>query len=360
MPVAEVERVGVAAYVSVGATEDDARFLLATNLDKALQGDHARGLGKLPGLIAAARAGTLDVHPRIEVVRERGATALVDGGRAASGRLVCRRAMELAIDKAATLGVGFVGARSSGELLTPYVLQAAEAGMVGMAMVQSVPTVAPFGGHTPLIGNGPFAVAVPGGEHDPVVVDMSFTQSSASGVLLAAEQGQQVPPGVLLDEHGDPTTDATEFPDPIKTAATGGGICVRGTLTPLGNSHKGYAMLFTIGLLSHLLTDTDPPWELFYDLPERGRYGTLLIAIDPGAFAPADTVGDRVDHYIDTLAGAPRRDGSAEILYPGQRSQQLRRERRESGTMAIPVTHFDALCALAADVGIDPPERTSP
>lgn len=50
-------RIGGAAYESVGAKPEDALFLFDPNLDKAIRGDHARGLGKLPGLIAAARSG---------------------------------------------------------------------------------------------------------------------------------------------------------------------------------------------------------------------------------------------------------------------------------------------------------------
>ena len=351
VPIDALCRVGQGAYEAAGATAEDAEFLFAVNLDKALQGDHARGLGKVPGIIASARAGTLDLQPRIEVVRERGATAVVDGGPRANGRLVCKRAMELAVAKATEFGIGMVGARSSGEILTPYVRIAVDRGMVGLVLVQSVPTVAPLGGYQPLLGNGPMAIGVPARDHDPVILDMSFTQSSASGMLLAAEQREQVAPGLLLDERGEPTTDATAFPDPPVVAT--GGIGVRGTLTPLGGSHKGYAMVFMIGLLASTLTETSPPWELFYDLPVRGRYGTVLAAVDPSAFDPGDVAG-KVDGFIDKLAGAPRKPGVDEILYPGQRSQQLRRDRRAAGVCDIPASHFEAMGRLAAELGLDP------
>ena len=355
--IAELERVGVAAYEAAGAGPDDAAFLFRTNLDKAIQGDHARGLVKVPGLIAEARAGRLDLAPEIDVSNERAGTAIVDGGPQASGRLVCRAAMALAIEKASVCGIGLVGARASGELLTPYVRQATEAGMIGMAMVQSVPTVAPYGGRGPLLGNAPFAVGIPAGERDPLLLDMSFTESSASGVLLAARQGQPVPPGVLLDEHGEPTVDAGEFPDHT-LAQQFGDFCVRGTLVPVGAGHKGYAMVLVIGLLSSLLSDTSPPWELYYHLDERGRYGTLLWAVDPTAFsgAAAPGVGARVDSFLDRVKGAPRTSGTDEILYPGERSQQLGRERRARGTIAVPRSHVDGIAQLAADLGIAPPE----
>ena len=75
-------------------------------------------------------------------------------------------------------------------------------GMVGIVMNQSFPTVAPLGGAGALFGNQPFAFGVPTARHDPVLYDASMTQSSASGMFLAAKQKQKIAPGLLLDEHG--------------------------------------------------------------------------------------------------------------------------------------------------------------
>ncbi len=353
----EIRRVGLAAYRGAGAGADDAAFLLDVNLDKSIQGDHARGIGKLPGIIDAARSGRLDLAPSITVVRERPASAVVDAGPTGSGRLLCRFAMNLAIDKARSSGVALVAARASGEILTPYVNQAVAAGMVGLAMVQSVPTVAPLGGHGPLLGNGPMAIGVPAAAHDPVILDMSFTQSSSSGVMMAADQGQQVPEGVLLDDHGRPTTDARDYPD-AELASRFGGIHAKGTLVPLGGSHKGYAMVFAIGLLTSLLADASPPWELYYHLPERGTYGTLLLAADPQAFRAggADDTVAAVDEFIDVVKSSPRNERVEEILYPGERSQALKRARRAEGFIAIPASDYEGLVGLAAEAGVPPPQ----
>lgn len=359
LPIAEVERIGRLAYEAAGASPDDAAFLLATNLDKAIQGDHARGLGKLSGLLAAARAGSLDLAPTIETVDRGPAVAVVDGGPTASGRLVCRAAMDLAIAKAGDCGMALVGARASGELLTPYMRQATEAGMIGMAMVQSAPSVAPLGARGPLLGNAPVAVGIPAGDKAPLILDMSLTQSSASGVILAGQQGELTPPGVLLDEDGVPTRDASRFQDQQR-AAEHGLMCLRGSLVPLGNSHKGYALVLVVGLLTSLLSDTDPPWELYYDLDERGRYGTLLWAIDPVRITglPADEVGRRVDRFLERVKQAPpARDAEEgfDVLYPGERSQQLAAERRRAGRVSIPQSHAEELAALARELGIDEP-----
>ena len=351
--IADLERVANAAYESVGASPDDAAFLTLTNLDKAIQGDHARGVGKIPALIASARAGKLDMAPDVEVVREHGATAIVDGGPNAFGRLVCKFGIDLAIAKAREYGVGFVGARATAELLTPFIQRAVDQGMVAMAMVQSVPTVAPLGGKVALLGNAPMAWGVPAANRDAVICDMSFTQSSASPILTAAENGERIEPGLLLDEHGNPTTDSNDFPDWDLIHATGGtGVAVKGSLVPLGDSHKGYAMVFLIGLLSSMLTETDPPWTLYHHLPERGRYGTTLLVIDPRRLDPSGKVYDKVDSFIDMVVGAPRRADVDEILYPGLRSQQLKHERRAVGVIEIPQSHFAAMADLASSVGL--------
>jgi L-2-hydroxycarboxylate dehydrogenase (NAD+) len=356
VPIDDLRAVGYAAYEAAGASADDARFLFDGELDKTLQGDHARGVVYFPNNIRLARAGTLDLAAEIVVVREKAATAIVSGGARAVGRLVCKHGMELAIDKAREHGVGLVGAEGGAGLLTQYVALAVDAGMVGVVVSQTGPAVAPLGGFEPLLGNGPFAIGVPGRDADPVILDMSFTQTSASGVLLAAQQGEHIPEGLILDSRGDPTTDAAAFA-PVDPDKRTGREETRGTLAPLGG-HKGYAMLFALGLLASLLSDTSPPWELGASVSPTGRTGSVMIAIDVEALNPDAPA--RVDAFIDRVTGAPRRAGVGEILYPGQRSQQLRRERRTAGTVAVPVPDLEALCTVADAVGVAVPDTLRP
>jgi LDH2 family malate/lactate/ureidoglycolate dehydrogenase len=348
VPLEKLRRFGLAALERAGASPEDAAFLLNISLDKALQGDDARGMRGFAGTVRAALKGEVDLRPEIRIVREKGATALVDGGPKANTNLVAKAAMDRAIEKARQNGVGWVSARAMAQILTAHVNQAVEAGLVGMVLTQSNPYVAPTGGLQPLLGNGPIAFGIPAGKHDPVILDMSMTQSSASGVLQAAREGQPVPEGCLLDEKGNPTTDAAEFP--VREYFQTGVMRVRGTLTPLGSSHKAYAMIFVIGLLTSVLADANPPWE-----PRTGddwRYGSIHVAVDPGVFLPPEEFRRRVDAFIDHVKAAPKREGVAEILYPGEGSQRLKRQRRESGTIELPQSHYRDLVALAVDLGL--------
>jgi LDH2 family malate/lactate/ureidoglycolate dehydrogenase len=268
--------------------------------------------------------------------------------------LLARAGTNIAIEKARDTGIGMAALRVPLVVAGAHVQQIIDAGQVAITMTQSFPMVAPFGGRVPELGNAPVAFGLPAGRNDPVIIDMSLTQTSSSGVKAAAQQGLSVPTGFLLDEFGEPTTDPAAYP------AVGHGWHdrqrSRGSLTPLGDSHKGYALIFVVGLLTAVLTDTSFPWEateVSMGSP-RGpgeRYGSLILAIDPGELLGTE-ISSRVDAYIDHLRESPTRDGVAEILFPGEKSQRLRRARRGADVFAVPRSHYEAFVELAREFSI--------
>jgi LDH2 family malate/lactate/ureidoglycolate dehydrogenase len=309
-------------------------------------------------MVRAARAGLLDLDPSIDVCHETPSAALIDGGERAAGDLVCRAGMQLAIDRALTTGVGIVGARAGAGLLGAHVTAAAEHGLVGAIITQTKAMVAPLGGSEALLGNGPLAIGIPVEDAHPLILDMSLTETSASGVLLAAAQGLSIPPGLLLDEAGNPSTDPSDF-----VVLPGGGdagpgaierqIGTRGTLTALGNSHKGYALLFAVGALASALTGTSPPWAILGGT-DGGLRGSVMLAIDPAALGQQDLPAT-VASFVGRVTGSTLREDATDILYPGQRSAQLRERARSRGVIAVPSPHASALIALAGELGIASP-----
>jgi LDH2 family malate/lactate/ureidoglycolate dehydrogenase len=355
-----VRQLGMAAMQKVGADEDDAGFLVDSALDKAVQGDHTRGLESLQATVHSARRGEIDLHPSVTIMRESPGTALVGAGAKAARALVCRAGMDLAIAKARQTGIAWVSVRVAAGSLTPYVRRAVDAGMVGMVLTETYPLVAPHGGYVPLLGNAPIAFGIPAGEHDPVILDMSLTQSSASGVVLAAAQGQPAPPGCVLDEEGNPTTDASVFPRPTNDPSSflGPGQGARGSLAPLGGSHKAYALIFVVSLLTTILTDADAPWaggEIARGQPvdPTRHYGSTFMALDPSAFGPLDTLRQQTDAFIDAVKASPTRPGVEEILYPGELSQRIRRQRRDAGSFLIPAHQYQNLLQMARTLDLE-------
>src|ERR1700693_5034087 len=86
------------AFENVGMPAADARAVAALMAEADLQGSEGHGVIRLPQYLKRIRAGGVNLHPQIRVVKERAAMALINGDNAL-GHLVMKRAAELAIEK---------------------------------------------------------------------------------------------------------------------------------------------------------------------------------------------------------------------------------------------------------------------
>src|ERR1019366_1087872 len=105
MTAAEARALGEAAMRGAGYDEADARILTDHVLDAALCGYEYSGLPKLLNVVDAPQFR----QPRqpVSVLRETGATALLDGGNN-SGMIAAYRASEAAIERASASGLAIV------------------------------------------------------------------------------------------------------------------------------------------------------------------------------------------------------------------------------------------------------------
>jgi uncharacterized oxidoreductase len=133
--------------------------------------------------------GQMKPNARAEVVHDRGAVMVVDGGFGL-GQPVAREAVDLAIGRAKELGVCCLALRNSCHIgrIGTYGEQCANAGLISMHYVNVIgggPAVAPYGGREPRMLTNPYCCAIPraGGEH--VVLD--FATSELLGGALAGQ-----------------------------------------------------------------------------------------------------------------------------------------------------------------------------
>src|SRR4030095_5493354 len=103
------------------------------------------------------------------VVAETATTALLDAGTV-WGQVAATWAIELAVEKARLNQLGAVVVRNSSSLgaLGYYPLVAVRAGQVGLAITNSMPLLAPWGGTTKLLGNQAYAIGCPAGAPPPL------------------------------------------------------------------------------------------------------------------------------------------------------------------------------------------------
>ena len=100
------------SLISVDIPAKDAEIVAGLMAQADLQGSDGHGVIRLPQYVKRIRAGGINTRPNIQVVQERAAMAVVDGDNA-MGHLAVSQAVQLAIEKARSAGVAWVGTRNS-------------------------------------------------------------------------------------------------------------------------------------------------------------------------------------------------------------------------------------------------------
>ncbi len=338
---AELQRFIADMLAAVGLPAGDATQVAELMAQADLTGADGHGVFRLPQYLRRIRAGGLNVKPNIRAERETSASAVIHGDNG-MGHLVMRRATELAIEKARLHGIGWVGAHHSNHAgpAALYADLAAEAGFVGIYLaVGSANHMAPWGSIEPLLSTNPIAIAVPGRRHGTVLLDMATTVAAYGKVKLAAQRGQAMPEGWMIDGLGQPLTDPARAKE--------------GTLLPIGG-YKGYGLSLMIGLLAGTLNGAAMGSQVVdfnADDTTLTNTGHAIAVLNPAAFCDAEAFRDEVDRIVDELQAAARLPGVDRIRVPGEGRNETRQERRASG---IPLTTElrATLDKLAAELGV--------
>src|SRR5262245_14732339 len=220
----------------VGVPPTDAQTVAHALVQTSLWGIDSHGVARLGHYLARIRAGSISATPALRIDDTGPCTAKMDGGHGL-GIVICTAAMEHAIGMARAAGVGIVGVGESSHCgaIGLYTRQAAAARMIGVAFTHANSVVAPAGGTQKLLGTNPVSIAFPNPDGAPICLDMATRSVPWNRVMNARREHQTLPPNVVIDTHGQVTT------DPDAAAA----------LLPLGGheyGHKGYALALMVDL----------------------------------------------------------------------------------------------------------------
>ena len=334
------------AFLAAGMRERDAEAIARLMAEADLQGSDGHGAIRLAPYLKRIKAGGVNLHPEIRIVRERAAMALIHGDNG-MGHVVMKRAAELAIAKARTAGVAWVGAQWSNHAgpASLYARMAMEEGMVGLYFaVGNANHLPPWGGLDMLLSTNPIAVAVPAGDEPPIVLDMATTVAAYGKVKAKAAKGEAMPEGWMIDREGKPLTDP-------KRAA-------EGFLLPIGG-YKGYGLAMIVGLLAGTLNGAAMGSDVIdfnADVSTPTNTGQAIMAIDPAAFGEPEEFRASVDKLVRELRASERMPGVDRIWMPGEQSHERRIAYARDG---IPIADavWAALDGVAADLELPRLER---
>jgi uncharacterized oxidoreductase len=319
IPPDTLERLVRDIFAGWGTPADDAAWVATLLVRSNLRGHDSHGVIRVPHYVASLKRGDTNPKPNVAVEYDTPTIARVDGDLG-FGQVVARRAMAIAIEKAAAQGLSAVTVRRANHVgrLADYAETAAAAGLIGMVWVNApmALNVAPWGGAARRLGTNPHAVAIPG-PNGTVAMSLDFATSVwAEGKLkVKFARGEPVPPGIMQNADGEPSNDPREY------------YAERvGSLLTMGQ-HKGYGLSLAIEILGGILSGTGAA------RPERGavQNGALMICLDVQRFLPLDEFHAEVDRLLSFTRSAPLAAGAKEILVPGEPEARMTAERRADG-----------------------------
>ncbi|CAG0916040.1 unnamed protein product [Notodromas monacha] len=275
----EARRFMIDCMISVGTDATAAASLANTLVAADERGHFSHGLNRLEMYVNDIKANTCDGSAIPVILKESPATAWVDGNNAL-GPVVGNFCMQLAINKAKQVGVGWVTAKGSNHygIAGWYSEQAVAEGLVGISMTNTSPLVAPTRGKKPALGTNPLAVAAPGGFN----LDMATSAVAVGKLEIAHVKEAKIPPGWALDAQGNTAT------DPAKALPA-----ARGVLLPLGgdelhSGYKGYGLGLMVDLFCGILGGSayGPNIRMWLSADSRpANLGQCFAAIDPSCFS---------------------------------------------------------------------------
>ncbi|MDX5348489.1 MAG: Ldh family oxidoreductase, partial [Hymenobacteraceae bacterium] len=295
-----------------------------------LRGVDSHGVARLSGYVRLWEAGRINPKPNIRVVHETPSTAVVDGD-GGLGLVVAPFAMQVAMEKANNVGTGWVSVKNSNHfgIAGYHAMMALNHDMIGMAMTNASPLVAPTNSVERLLGTNPISVAIPAGKQPPFVADFATTTAANGKLEILQRKKEKAPLGWIQTKAGEPSTNAHELKE-------------GGALLPLGGdsgSHKGYALGSIVDIFSAVLSGANygpwvPPFVAFLPLPENpvGQgIGHFLGAMRVDAFRPADEFKAHMDNWIKTFRNSKSKEDSESVLIPGDPERIMADKRYQEG-----------------------------
>ena len=339
----QLEQFTASVMRALGLPLEDAATVAALMVDADMQGSDGHGVIRLAPYAKRILAGGINLNPDIKVIQERTAMALVDGDNG-MGHLVMKKATELAIHKARTAGIAWVGSRLSNHAgpASLYARMALQHDMIGLYFaVGNANHLPPWGGLDMLLSTNPIAAAIPTLNEAPVVLDMATTVAAYGKVKAKAQRGEMMPEGWMIDRQGQPLLDPTKSEE--------------GFLLPIGG-YKGYGLSLIVGILAGTLNGAAMGSQVIdfnKDFSTTTNTGQAIAIIDPAAFGDLHEFKQNVDTLVRELRGAERMPGVDRIWLPGEQSHEKRLSNEAHGILLAP-SLMKQLNALATQLNIKP------
>lgn len=331
-------------FRKMGCSKDDAEVIADVFIAAELRDHSSHGMLRIKDYFELWKAGRINVRPEIRIVHETPSTAVVDGDNAV-GMVAAKRSMQIAIEKAAAAGTGWVAARNSNHfgIAGYYAMMALGQDMIGICLTNANPLVAPTFSISRMMGTNPIAVAIPAMKQPPFVADFATTPIARGKLAVSEKKGEKVAFGFVQDKDGKPSDD----PNILKS---GGSMLTLGG-DRLHGSHKGFCLSAIVDIFSAVFSGANfgpyvPPSVAYLpvlDMKVGEGTGHFFGAMRIDAFQKSDEFKAKMDEWILTFRSAKPAEGQSHVIIPGDPEREAEVRNLKDGIKLVPAIREDLL-----------------
>ena len=340
------------AFQKFGFTKEESRIISDVLIMSDDFGIESHGMQRLVRYHKGIESGLIHVDAKPEVVFETPISAVIDG-HSGMGQLIGHKAMQMAIEKAKTSGVGIVTVRNSNHygIAGYYARLAIEQGLLGFSCTNSEAIMVPTFGKKAMLGSNPIAVCAPA-EPYPFFYDASTTVVTRGKLEMYNKMDKPIPTGWAVNKAGVSSNSANEVLGNIK-AAEGGGIVPLGGDTEQLGGHKGYGYGMICELFSSILSQGFTSAHTM----KNGFSGIChgFMAINPAFVGDPEAIKAHFSTFLTELRESPKANGAERIYTHGEKEMEAVERVKEQG-VPVNINTLREMIDMANYLGMDPKE----
>jgi len=214
---------------------------------------------------------------------------------------------------------------------------ASKKNMIGLAMVNSIKSVAPFGGKERMLSTGPISFAFPTNMEFPFVIDIATSVVAEGKLRFMLHKGEKIPLGWIINKDGNPSNDPRDFYE-------------GGALLPLGGDiagHKGFGLGLAVDILCGILAGSG----CAYMETKKGN-GVFFEVINIDKFIPVEEFKEKVTELLKVIKSSKPRPGFREVIIPGEPEYLTEKIRLREG-IQVPERSWREIKNIAKRLGLD-------
>lgn len=320
-------------FEKFGFNKEDSETITNVLLLSDLYGIESHGIQRLVKYYSEIKNGLINVNSKMKIVKETPVSATIDG-MGGMGQLIAKRAMNLAIKKAKTSGMGMVVVRNSNHygIAGYYAKMAEEEGLLGISMTNSPAVVVPTFGRDAMLGTNPIAISFPTKPY-PFLMDMATSVVTRGKIEVYNKRHEPLPLGLALNSKGEDTTNPLDVLNNVRSNFGGGLVPLGGSKESTGG-HKGYGFALAVEMFTAILSGGFTANKVSLDRQNGSGTCHFFFAMDYGIFGDKQFIEESFSKYLNQLRNSTKAKGAVRIYTHGEKEVESYKDKMENG---IPV-----------------------